>query len=170
MRLEKQLSGGDLRSIGNVDEVMSQIKSQPEFDELFRLLFSKDRLIVMRAADAIEKITIKKPQYLSGHEDSIFELCKNAADKELQWHLALLLPRLKLKGQGLLRARAILYKWLTDRSNSRIVRVNALQAIFGLADEKSSLQLLFSGLEQEAIPSINARIQRLKKQMARHVL
>lgn len=53
------LQGGDLRSIANVDRLLPLIKDQNDFDELFRHLYSDDRLIIMRTADAIEKITVK---------------------------------------------------------------------------------------------------------------
>lgn len=54
---KKYLQGGDLRSIADVDQLIPLIKTQKTFDELFSCLESEDRLIVMRAADAIEKIT-----------------------------------------------------------------------------------------------------------------
>jgi len=68
--------------------------SQHDFDELFKLLFHADRLIVMRAADMIEKITVRDSLYLTSHKIEIFDLCEIAQNKELKWHLALLLPRL----------------------------------------------------------------------------
>lgn len=59
----KNLSGGDLRSIGRADAIAKDVQTQHQFDELFEALFHNDRLIVMRAADAIEKITRGKPEY-----------------------------------------------------------------------------------------------------------
>lgn len=93
---ETALAGGDLRSIGNSDRVVSEIRNQADFDALFKLLFHDDRIVVMRAADAIEKITIDHPEYLSLYIPQVFELCKTAVNKELKWHLALLIPRLSL--------------------------------------------------------------------------
>ena len=62
---KKILSGGNLRSIGKSNTVILKINSQNDFDELFKYLFPENRLIVMRAADAIEKITLNNPQYLT---------------------------------------------------------------------------------------------------------
>jgi hypothetical protein len=56
-KIRNALTGGDLRSIGRSNEIVSSIKNQKEFDILFELLFSSDRILVMRAADAIEKVT-----------------------------------------------------------------------------------------------------------------
>lgn len=58
MRFEEILKGGDLRSIGKTNEVVGMVNNQKSFDELYQLLFHPDRKIVMRAADAIEKITL----------------------------------------------------------------------------------------------------------------
>jgi len=127
MELQKLLGGGDLRSTGRVNDAIRRIKDQQRFDQLFEFLFSSDRLVVMRAADAIEKITISNPEFLSKHKLALFELCSTSVNKELQWHLALLLPRLKLDEADRSNALAILKKWLTYKGNSRIVRVNALQ-------------------------------------------
>lgn len=69
--LETILNGGDLRSIGQSNTVVTLIDSQNKFDELFKLLFHPDRKIVMRVADAIEKITLTHCQYLKAHKDDI---------------------------------------------------------------------------------------------------
>lgn len=92
----KFLAGGDLRSIGKSNVFTKLIKNQKDFDELFFLMLNANRLVAMRAADAIEKITIHFPQYLSKHKTEIFTLSAAAKNKELQWHLAPLLLRIKM--------------------------------------------------------------------------
>ena len=163
---EKILSGGDLRSIGKSKSVIAEIKNQKDFDELFEYLFHIDRIIVMRSVDAIEKITIDKPNYLKKHKKNIFELLNIANDKELQWHLALLIPRLNLDYNEFEKAWNKLTYWAKDKTNSRIVRVNSIQALFELMKQQKGLEkdfsLTLSELEKENIPSINARIRKLK--------
>ena len=163
------LSGGDLRSIGNSDRIAANIQSQDDFDILFPYLFQPDRLVVMRAADAIEKITVHHPEYLQKHKEHILELCRQAANKELQWHLALLLPRLDAEGQTLEHIWGILEQWARDKTNSRIVRVNSLQGMFEMAKRKREWTLdfisLLTELEQENIPSLSARIKKIRKQI-----
>jgi hypothetical protein len=61
LQLQQLLSGGDLRSVGNVVFIIAQIKSQEDFDELFLYLVHPDQVVVMRAADAIEKIAAESP-------------------------------------------------------------------------------------------------------------
>lgn len=161
---EKLLSGGDLRSIGRSKSVIQKINSQDDFDKLFKFLFHPDRIVVMRAADTIEKITASKAGYLDKHKGKIFELCSHVANKELMWHLAQLLPRLKLDSMEITEARNTLRKWATDKSSSRIVRVNSLQAFYDLAEKYNYAvdNHLINKLEKENIPSIRARIKKIK--------
>jgi hypothetical protein len=164
--LEKLLSGGDLRSAGNSHLIVSGIKNQQDFDELFKFLFHANRLLVMRAADAIEKISAGHPEYLASKKKAIIELGITAKNKELKWHLAQLFSRLPLDAKEFNRVWGILSDWLTDKSNSKIVRVNSFQSLYELAKQKEimkkDLSLIVRELERECIPSINARIKKLK--------
>ncbi len=163
---EKILSGGDLRSIGKSNSVILKIQTQKDFDELFQCLFHEDRLVVMRAADTIEKITINNTQYLAKHKYAIIKLCNIAMDKELKWHLALLIPRLHLDNSEFSNAWNTLTNWAKDKTNSRIVRVNSIQGLSEMKQQKKVLEknfsLTLSEIEKENIPSINARIRQLK--------
>jgi hypothetical protein len=142
---EKILSGGDLRSIGKSNAVVLKINNQNDFDELFKYLFHADRLIVMRAADSIEKITINNPQYLKKHKTEIIELCNVAKDKELKWHLALFIPRLNLKNIEFKNAWDILTTWAKDKNNSRILRVNSIQGLYEMTKQQSKSAKAFLG-------------------------
>ncbi len=171
MQIEKLLSGGDLRSIGKSNSVVLKIKNQNDFDELFQCLFHKDRIVVMRAADAIEKITIKDPLYLARHKKKILELCNTADDKELQWHLALMIPRLHLTYKELARMWNLLSRWASDNRESRIMQVNSIQGLFELSRVHTKLitdfNMILSNIERQNIPSIAARIRKLKKSFGR---
>jgi hypothetical protein len=159
------LSGGDLRSKGGSKIVVSDIKNQNDFDVLFECLYHHDRLIVMRAADAIEKVTISKPLYLDNYKKAVLHLCEIAKNKELKWHLAQLIPRCHLNEKEKMRAWDILASWVKDKKNSRIVRVNAIQALFEFVKKDDTLFDNFfavvEDLKKENIPSINARIKLL---------
>lgn len=164
----KFLAGGDLRSIGKSNVVATLIKNQKDFDELFFLMLHANRLVAMRAADAIEKITIHFPQYLSKRKSEIFTLSAAAKNKELQWHLALLLSRIKMDKEEFNFAWKILMNWVKDKNNSKIVRVNSLQSLFNLSKQNkkhaNELQNLINNLNREDTPSIKARIRKLKKE------
>jgi len=164
------LPGGDLRSIGKSDELAQTIVDQEDFDSLFTLLFDDDRIVVMRAADAIEKITLHHPEFLLTHKKAIMDLSGSAFNKELVWHLALLIPRLQLAGKDFDNGYQILRSWATNRKNSRIVRTNAGQALFEMAQQNNSRQKDFrqvlSAIHRENIPSVNARIKKILARLA----
>ena len=164
--LKAYLSGGDLRSIGSVNELLPLIKTQKDFDELFVYLFSEDRLIVMRAADAVEKVTLIKPDYLQKHKSNILKLLKTSKDKELKWHLALLTSRIKYAPKELKEVFKILIRWAEEKTESKIVRVNSLQSLYDLSRENKELRkdfkTLIDKISKENIPSINARLKKFK--------
>jgi hypothetical protein len=154
--ISNKLKGGDLRSVGKVNSVIEKITNQQTFDELFKDLFDNDRLIVMRTADAVEKITIKHP------------LLDEAVNKELKWHLAQLISRLNLNNKETSIVWAKLTQWAKDKSESRIVRVLSLQSLFDIQKKFPELKKDYTNtieiMDRENIPSIKARIRILKKQ------
>ena len=165
--LEEILSGGDLRSIGKGNSVVKKIQTQSGFDELFSLLFHRNRIVVMRAADTVEKICRNNPGYLQPHKKEVLTLCGSASDKELVWHLAQLVPRLRLTAKDRRSSWKLLSGWALDKTESRIVRVNALQSLAELSIQDDSLKSDFNQvvqtLEKENVPSINARIRLIRR-------
>ncbi|HWY99394.1 MAG TPA: hypothetical protein VNY36_09925, partial [Bacteroidia bacterium] len=95
-KLTNKFKGGDLRTIKGVHKTIAQVKNAKDFDNLFKGLSDKDRLVVMRSADAIEKITLSQPQYLQKHKNNLLTLLDSAGHIELKWHLAQLIIRLSL--------------------------------------------------------------------------
>ncbi|MCP4976554.1 MAG: hypothetical protein GY931_10370 [Maribacter sp.] len=159
------LKGGDLRSIVNADKVVSLVKTKNDFAELFSYLHSNDRLLVMRSADAIEKFTLKNPDFLIGYNQEIINLMNKAVDKELKWHLALMSSRLDLTLKELEIIWGILNGWVKNKKESRIVRVNSIQALFDLTKQNEELrkdfEITIQEIETENIPSINSRLRKL---------
>ncbi|MFM6984188.1 MAG: hypothetical protein ACKOXF_08640 [Chitinophagaceae bacterium] len=168
---EQLLNSGDLRGIEGVDVVIKMVQNQADFDILFSCLKTRNRLIVERTADAIEKITRVNPDYLSKHKNSIINYCRIAQNKELKWHLSQLLPRLLLDNAEFREMSQLLEEWVRDRNESKICRVNALQSLFDLSVLHKKSQehfiLLMDVLENEDIPSLNARIRILRTKLKR---
>ena len=166
-RFIKLLQDGDLRTTGNVKKVIQMVMDQKDFDQLMDALFSGDRGTIMRAADAIEKITLSKPGYLIKHHTALLRLLPDAKHIELKWHLAQLIPRLALTPKETKQAWDILFSWVTNTNESRIVRVNSLQALFEIAQRKPELIQSFRKLaqlvEHGQTPSLAARIKKLRK-------
>lgn len=166
-KFQSLLEGGDLRSIGKANEIVDMIHNQADFDELFENLMATDRKIVRRAADAMEKITLRTPEYLLPHKKTLLQLCQTAKDIELKWHLALLIPRLSLTSKELHTIWNLLSQWASDATESKIVRVNAIQSLFYLLPQiparTPQFHALLTELEKEKIPSSLARIRKLRK-------
>lgn len=64
------LLGRDLRTVKQNSILVQAVKDQHAFDELFSLVFHHERPLVMRAVDAVEKITVKHPEFLIPHRRS----------------------------------------------------------------------------------------------------
>jgi hypothetical protein len=160
------LLGKDRRSIGRSNDVAHEVTDQESFDELFNLLLHHERLLVMRAADAIEKITLLNKRFLAPHKTQLLSLLKSAIHKELKWHMALLVSRLEFHPDELREVWGVLSYWALNPNESKIVRVNSLQGLFDLCSRYEELKESFGhtlqSLEHEPIPSLQARIRKLK--------
>lgn len=163
----EKLEGTDRRSIGRADEVAAEIAlDQALFDKVFHaLLLVDDPVLRMRAADALEKASRRRPERLAPHKEALLGDLAAVEQHEVRWHVAQMLPRLRLDPAGKKRAAAILKGFLHD--TSAIVRVNALEALTELARgdeelEPEVLRLLASTLESGA-PSEKARARKLLK-------
>lgn len=159
------LAGGDIRSTGNVAKVIHAIKTKEDFDELMSCLENTNRIIAMRAADAIEKITRKNSEWLHPYSSRIFSLSTKDQPKEFKWHLAQLLPRFQHSKKEAETCWHILRHWAHDKNNSRIVRVCSLQSLFELLvflpENKSQFFNIMNEMESENIPSFSSRIRKI---------
>ena len=161
------LLGKDLRTIRKSNEVAEMVRDQESFDKLFGLLLHHERPLVMRAADAEEKVTITHKEFLAPHKFQLLSLLKSAVHKELKWHIAQLVSRLSLSPEELKEVWSILAYWTQNPNESKIVRVNALQGLFDLSRNDPALKTIFENilqnLEHESIPSLKARIKKLSR-------
>ena len=166
----QKLAGGDRRSIGRVDEVVTEVIKKPVlFKELIGGLFVEDPVVRMRAADAIEKITLSHAQYLKPHKQKILQLAAVATQQELRWHLAQIAPRLDLTPKEKIKVVNILFDYLQDKSN--IVVTFSLQALADFAVDDRKLRPRVMGVLKELTksgsPAVKNRgkklLQKLKK-------
>ena len=161
------LSGRDLRSLGHNNKVIELVTDQKSFDELFALIFHPERSVVMRAADAVEKITLKNPNYLRPHKIRLLQMLRTADHKELKWHVAQLIPRIALNKKEATEVVQILTQWARNKNESKIVRVNSLQGLFDVAQEHpdwtEGISETIALMQRENIPSIQARIRKLRE-------
>jgi hypothetical protein len=164
------ISNGDLRSVRGVSAVVDEVLQDPKrFREIFSLMFDPNAAVRMRAIDAIEKITKIKPELLRPYKKTILSKIATIEQKEVQWHVAQIIPRLELSSRESLEAKSILERYL-KASNSNIVRVMSLQAVADLALQGNiTKQNVIRGIgEHMSIiksPSVWARSKKLLKQL-----
>ena len=164
----KKLRGGDRRSIGRVDEVVEQIlRSAVLFEELVNGLLEDDPIVRMRSADAVEKITRVKPEWLTPHKKTLIRLAGDSNQQEVRWHLAQVLPRLRLNPGEKKATVDILYSYLDDKS--KIVVTFALQALADFAVEDKNLKPRVVGVLEEftktGSPAIKNRGRKLLRKL-----
>ncbi len=167
--LEK-LKGGDRRSIGKVDEVVEAVSRRPElFDDLFQGILSCDPIIRMRSADAVEKITVKHPEYLQGCKKKLIEDVAKTEQQEIRWHVAQLFPRLITSKEEADAIVEILLNYLGDKS--RIVKTFSMEALAKFAENDSDLRPrvyeLLEKLVETGSPAMKSRGRKLLARLNR---
>jgi len=168
-RLLQKLSGGDRRSIGNVEGVIHDILNKPAlFEILFDGLAVDDPLIRMRAADAIEKISADQPALLRPFKKKVVRLAGESRQPEIRWHMAQIIPRLALTTREKHQIVDILFDYLDD--NSKIVVTFALQALSDFAVEDKKLQPrvveVLKALTATGSPAIKSRGRKLLEKLS----
>jgi hypothetical protein len=154
------LVGGDRRSIGRANEVVDLVRLDPKkFGLLIECLWDPDPLVRMRAADAAEKTSRDRIGLLLPYKTPLLGLLAETTQQEVQWHLAVMVPRLNLTPAECRGVAEVLQQYLDDRSS--IVRTCAMQGLFDLTRRNSSLRPmvldLLSSLTRTGTPAIRAR-------------
>ena len=164
--INAMLEGSDRRSIGRSNKAARLVLLHPRrFRELIACLWHENPVVRMRAADAAEKISAKKPRLLDRHKRELLGLLAEAEQIELRWHLAAMIPRLRLTPAERRRAAVAVHSYLEDRSS--IVKTFALQALSDLAENDANLRPKVKQLLEEALqsgtPAMRARACHLLK-------
>ncbi len=164
----QKLAGGDRRSIGRVDEVVVDVLNDPTlFDTVFDGILCDDPIIRMRSADAVEKITAERPEYLQPYKERLIQQAAKIAQQEVRWHVAQMLPRLELSGEELQVAVEILLGYLNDES--RIVKTFSMQALADFAERDADLRPrvieLLEELTGTGSPAMKSRGQKLLEKL-----
>lgn len=154
------LKGGDRRSIGRSNQVVKIVRRQPElFPVLMDGMRHADELVRMRAADAVEKLTVTNPAWLRPFKVQLITLAASAKQQELRWHLAQVLPRLELSRKDRVMVVAVFRRYLKDQS--RIVKTFAMQGLADLATQdpqlRTPIRRVISKLARTGSPSMKSR-------------
>ncbi len=160
----KKLSGGDRRSIGRVGEVVADVLDDPTlFETVFYGMLDDDPVIRMRSADAIEKITAKRLEYLQPYKTKLIQQVARIEQQEVRWHFAQMIPRLELSEDEQAVVVEILLGYLSDKS--KIVKTFSMQALANLAEQDAGLRSqvipLLEELTRTGSPAMKSRGRKL---------
>jgi hypothetical protein len=149
--------------------LLTRIKDQLSFDSLFELLYHHERPLVLRAADAIEKVTAKHQEFLRPHKLDLLRLFTTSDHPELRWHLAQLIVRVTLLPDEADEVWKILQYWARNPNEGKLVRVHALQSLYDLSriypEFRAPFQEILTAVAQEPIPSLQARTRKLRARL-----
>ena len=165
----RKLEGGDRRSLGRAPEVVAEVIDDPGlFKALVCGLLSDDAVVRMRAADAMEKVSARHPEYLQSHKGFLIRQAAGSDQKEVRWHLAQMLPRLALTPKETRQVVGLMIRYFEDGSS--IVKTHAMQALADLAGRnpalRPSVMLHLRELTAIGTPAMRARGRMLLAAMA----
>jgi len=163
-KIEKLLSGGNLRTVGKSEEVVKMVLSKPGlFRDVVSAILSDNAGIRMRASDAVEKITRLHPEWLEPHKKLFINRIAEIEQQEVRWHTSQILPRLNLTADERKKVFALLLSYLDD--NSRIVNTCSMQALADIALQDNAyldnVRDILSRLIEIGSPAMKARGKKL---------
>lgn len=166
--LLEALEGGDRRSVGRVDEVVDKVLAEPAlFGTLFHGMLHGDPVVRMRAADAVEKVTARRPEHLQAFKAILIGEVACSRQQEVRWHVAQMVPRLDLSAQEREVAEGILLGYLED--DSLIVKTFSMQALSDLAETDAELRArvlpLLEELTATGSPAMRSRGEKLLERL-----
>lgn len=130
--LLQSLSGGHRRSIGHAGRAVQAVLAHPEWlAVLFEGIEAPDPVLRMRCADAIEKITARRPALLLPFKETVLQRLAFVAQPDVRWHVAPLLARLPLTDSEEDTVVGLLLGYTNDRSS--IVKTLSMQALADIA-------------------------------------
>ena len=169
MNLLLKLKSGDLRSIGKADEVVQDILNDPSlFKEVFEGMLNKDPVIRMRSADAIEKVSAKRPEYLRPFKSKLINQISKIEQQEVRWHVAQMFSYIKINKTERDKIIKILLSYIVT-DESKIVKTFSMQTLADLAEKdeqiKPKIINLIKGMIKNGSPAIISRGKKLLKQL-----
>lgn len=166
--LLKKLEGGDRRSIGRVEDVVREVLGDPDlFGMLFDGMSHPDPLVRMRSADAVEKLTAYRPEWLAPYKHRLLRQVARCEQQEVRWHVAQLFSRVKWTPRERRSVVNVLTGYLSDQS--KIVKTFSMQALADIALQDAELRpgilCQLEALTRTGSPAMRSRGRKLLAQL-----
>ena len=148
--------------------MVKDVLNEPNlFAEIFNGMLHNDPIVRMRAADAIEKISSKHPEYIQPYKHKLINQVAKIEQQEVRWHVALMFSRLKITKKEKSNIVNILMGYLKDKS--KIVKTFSMQALSDIAEKDNELKPqiinLIKDLVKTGSPAMQSRGKKLLKQL-----
>lgn len=166
--LLEKLNHGDKRMILGVDEVIQDVlKDNSLFPILINGINHENHLVAMRCADAVEKLTVDHPEWLTAFKPNLIGYIPRIKQKEIRWHLCQIIPRLPLTKKERIDLIEVFQSYLKDKS--KIVVTFTMQAMVDLTGRyeklKSEVLPIIRKLTKEGSPAMRSRGEKLLKKL-----
>ena len=169
--IQDRLSGGNPRTLHNVDPVVKTVMAEPKrLDELIVcVLDSEDEIVRMRAGDALEKVCRAEPLLLQPHVSLLLRDMAQIHQPSVQWHVAQMLGHVRLTPTQRHRAARLMNENL-DESTDWIVLNCSLDTLAVLARQDPAvvddLRRQLRRHEQSSYTSLANRARKLRIEFA----
>ncbi len=130
--------GGKSNSLGRANEVIGLVLNEKgRLNELYPCLSSEDAWVRMRAADALEKICRKHPDWLLPYVNKLQKDLAASSQPSIQWHLAQIYSQVDLSPIQKLNAISWLKHLVSSTGVDWIVSANAMDTLVQFAKDGS---------------------------------
>lgn len=122
--------GGKSNSLGRTGEVVELVlDDRQRLDQLYDCLFAEDVWLRMRAADALEKVCRRHPDWLRPYVDRLLKDFATSAQPSIQWHMAQILGEVELTDAQKRSAISWFEQLLSTEGVDWIVAANAMDTL-----------------------------------------
>jgi hypothetical protein len=165
-KIRDVLLAGDRRTLGRSDEVLEFVAAKPAaLRQVMDCLFDADAGVCLRASDVVEKVSQIDAGLVQPFKGLLLGLLAEVTQIEVRWHLALIVPRLRLSRAECRQVAGILRSYLEDRSS--IVKTCALQGLSDLARQDGLLKPEVRELLESAAASGTAAMRARARKLLR---
>lgn len=167
--IREALTGGNRTSVGQAAEIVDIcLRSDQALDEVYRLFFDDDPVVVMRSSYVAMKVAEEQPKSVERFKAEILKNLENYAQQEIRWHIPQLLMHVELADSERSRAYSVLMHW-AETDSSKIVAYYSLPTAAKFATEDQSLMSDFvprlKQLSNSDAKSVSNRCKKIAKQL-----
>jgi hypothetical protein len=157
------LKAGDIHNDGSAPQVAELVlKDKKRLVELLRCLDDPDSVVRAHASHAVESVSRKKPEWLSGETRRIIPRAESDAYPTVRWHMAMTLGNLAGHMKDALPATESLLRCIND--TSPLVRSWSVFSLVNIGrkhtDQNPRILTELRQHEHDRSPSVRSRVNR----------